>query len=51
MMGPCQVKDLGYHLRNSLGLIHRHDVRDWNLTEGDDNFTKEVSFFFGIGLN
>jgi hypothetical protein len=51
MMGPHQVKDLGYCLSNSLGLVHRHDVWDWNLTEGDDDFTKEVSFFFRIGFN
>jgi hypothetical protein len=49
VMGPCQVKDLGYCLSNSLGFICRHDVWDWNLIEGDDDFAKEVSLLFGIG--
>jgi hypothetical protein len=33
MMGSHQVKNIGYCPSNSLGLIHRHDVRDWNLTK------------------
>jgi hypothetical protein len=38
-------------MSNSMGLIRRHDIWDQNLTQGDDDFAKEVSFFFGIGFN